>query len=47
MDGRCSGVKRVTAKLSRNFAYSRCECTTAVGVGQEEKLCNGVKTVRV
>ena len=44
--GRCAGVKRVTPKLSRNFACKKCESNIGEAVEQEEKMCDEVETVR-
>ena len=41
--GRCARAKRVTAKLSRNFAYQKCEGNVGEAVEQGEKLCYEVK----
>ena len=42
---RCAGVKRVTPKLSRNFACRKCELNIEEAVEQKEYLCNEVGTV--
>ena len=39
-------MKRVTAKISRNFASRKCEGNIGKAMEQEEKLCNEVETVR-
>ena len=43
--GRCSEVKRVNPKFSRNFACRKCEGNIGEAVEQEEKLCDEVETV--
>ena len=44
--GSCAGVKRVTARLSRNFACWKSEGNVGEAVEQEVKLCGEVETVR-
>ena len=44
---RCAGMKRVTAKFSRNLSLRNCKGSIVDAVEQEEKLCRAVKTVRV
>ena len=44
--GRCAVMKMVTEKFYGNFLYRRCVGNVGEAVEQEEKLCDGVKTVR-
>ena len=43
---RCAGVERVTQKFLRNFACRKCEGNVGEAVGQEERLCDRVETVK-
>ena len=43
---RCSGMKRVTSKFSRNFTCRKCKGNIGEAVDQEEMLCDEVETVR-
>ena len=44
--GRCAGVKRMTAKLSINFACKKCEGNIGEAVEHEKMLCDDVETVK-
>ena len=46
IDGRCTGVKRLTEKFSRNSTSRICEGNIAEAVEQEERPCNEEETVR-
>ena len=43
---RCAGMKRDTANLKRNLAWRKCEMNTGEAVEQEEKIYDGLETVR-
>ena len=43
---RCAGVKKLTAKISRNFTFRKCERNIGEAVEREEKSCDEVETVR-
>ena len=43
--GRCAGVKRVTARLSRHFACIKFAGNIEEVLEQEETLCDEVETV--
>ena len=44
--GRCARVKKISPMFSINFACRKCEGNIGEAVQQEEKLCDGVETVR-
>ena len=43
---RCAGVKTVAPKCSRDVAFRICGGSIGMAVVQEERLCDGVETVR-
>ena len=44
--GRCSRVKMVTPKISRNFTCRKCEGNIGQAVDQDETLCDEVETAK-